>query len=622
MASISNKDYVPGLLRISSVLAGTSNKVPQGEDYCFAQLDPDIQSLTQKVGDKVTEILNQILSFVTPASKSCEYDEVVEASDRCLEHVAITLDNLKNPKKTVSKLTNYELAKPVLPKSVDNSSDPFIPILVEKPNSIVPLSQSPANHPYLPELENLIIRPDQMKVDQIHSSPDLASPLSYIDSPSKFFSMLSKLEVCPELAIDLEHHNLRSYLGFTCLIQISTRSEDFIIDPLSIWSEIPHLRNILTNPNIIKVLHGAESDVLWLQRDFNLHIVNMFDTGQAARKLMFSHFGLGFLLEQLCGVKTDKQFQMADWRVRPLSEDHLKYARIDTHYLLEIFDKLRDQLISKALSLKMPGFEYVKEVFMKSKEICMRVYEKPDLAWVGVNGFELLDQKQKKTLQALVKWRDSVARNEDESPYFVLSGRKLVNIAIEKPQDLKTLAKVVQNFNFVNRYGKEIVDVVGAVEINEVTEVLLPKVFKESVRIQEDEVKIGKKFDVQFKSISVSGFFGSGLYEKGKSLDKVKEKVIKKSIDSIFDSRNTMFFNKFKPQVTEVKRVEEKVEPEIKSYSEQYFIPVKTKLPVNRKPKQNLEKRQKINEKKDIRIGWMDNVELQPVKRKNLFKKK
>lgn len=35
----------------------------------------------------------------------------------------------------------------------------------------------------------------------------------------------------------------------------------------------------------MKVLHGSDWDILWLQRDFGLYVVNMFDTGQAARAL-------------------------------------------------------------------------------------------------------------------------------------------------------------------------------------------------------------------------------------------------------------------------------------------------------------------------------------------------
>lgn len=57
-------------------------------------------------------------------------------------------------------------------------------------------------------------------------------------------------------------------------------------------------------------------DVEWLQRDLGLYVVNMFDTGQASRVLGLPRHGLGFLLAHYCGVQADKQFQMADWRIR------------------------------------------------------------------------------------------------------------------------------------------------------------------------------------------------------------------------------------------------------------------------------------------------------------------
>lgn len=50
-------------------------------------------------------------------------------------------------------------------------------------------------------------------------------------------------------------------------------------------------------------MHGADWDVIWLQRDFGIYIANLFDTGQAVRVLNHPRFGLGHMLERLCKVK-------------------------------------------------------------------------------------------------------------------------------------------------------------------------------------------------------------------------------------------------------------------------------------------------------------------------------
>jgi exosome complex exonuclease RRP6 len=67
-----------------------------------------------------------------------------------------------------------------------------------------------------------------------------------------------------EIAVDLEHHSARTYLGITCLMQLSTRSEDFIIDPISLRDHMHKMRCVFDNPNILKVFHGSDYDIQWL----------------------------------------------------------------------------------------------------------------------------------------------------------------------------------------------------------------------------------------------------------------------------------------------------------------------------------------------------------------------
>ncbi len=81
-------------------------------------------------------------------------------------------------------------------------------------------------------------------------------------------------------------------------MQVSTRTEDFIIDTLELRSKMHLLNESFTNPKIIKVLHGSDSDIVWLQRDFGIYVVNMFDTGQASRVLgiVFQYLRLTYVM--------------------------------------------------------------------------------------------------------------------------------------------------------------------------------------------------------------------------------------------------------------------------------------------------------------------------------------
>ncbi len=69
----------------------------------------------------------------------------------------------------------------------------------------------------------------------------------------------------------------------------------------------------------------------------------------AARILGYEAVGLGKLLDQKFDVKVNKKFQKADWGARPLSNEMLNYARLDTHYLISLSKMLQVELEAKAL---------------------------------------------------------------------------------------------------------------------------------------------------------------------------------------------------------------------------------------------------------------------------------
>lgn len=56
-----------------------------------------------------------------------------------------------------------------------------------------------------------------------------------------------------EFAVDLEAHSYRTFQGLTCLMQISTREEDYVVDCLQLWHEMHILAEPFTNPAVLKV---------------------------------------------------------------------------------------------------------------------------------------------------------------------------------------------------------------------------------------------------------------------------------------------------------------------------------------------------------------------------------
>lgn len=74
------------------------------------------------------------------------------------------------------------------------------------------------------------------------------------------------------MQVDLEHNQYRSFQGLTCLMQVSTRTEDFVIDTLKLHAQIgPHLREVFEDPSKRKVtkqigVHCCDCNIYTLSR--------------------------------------------------------------------------------------------------------------------------------------------------------------------------------------------------------------------------------------------------------------------------------------------------------------------------------------------------------------------
>lgn len=296
-------------------------------------------------------------------------------------------------------------------------------------------------------------------------------PAVYIQTNDALRQVAQQFAQEPSLAIDTESNSLYAYREHVCLFQLSTRSGDYIIDPLKITDMSP-LGEILANPAIEKVFHAAEYDIMCIKRDYQFEFNNIFDTMIAARTCGYTFIGLGNLLEEFFGIQVDKSHQRDDWGKRPLPKDSLLYAQMDTHYLLGLRDKLYEQLVAaERLEEATESFDELR--YTPAAEATFD----PEGFW-RVGRSRDMTRRQMAILRELYLWREQVAQKRNCPPFKILGNAVLVDLAKAAPGDKTALGKVKGVSRLVlRRYGADLLD---AIEVGRKTRVPQPPVYQQA----------------------------------------------------------------------------------------------------------------------------------------------
>ena len=256
-------------------------------------------------------------------------------------------------------------------------------------------------------------------------------PSVLIADPATLQALADELKRQPIVAVDTESNSLYAYRERVCLIQFSTRTADYLVDPLGLDSLAP-LASLFADPHIEKVFHAAEYDLICLKRDFSFQFANLFDTQVAARILGRKVVGLGSILGSEFGVKQDKRYQRANWGTRPLPPEQLHYAMLDTRYLIPLRERLADQLQQAGV------WNLAQEDFRRLCGIENHALEEEESWWKVPHANELTPQ-QAAVLHELLEYRDQVARGMDRPRFKVIGTDTLHAIARHCPGRLDDL---------------------------------------------------------------------------------------------------------------------------------------------------------------------------------------
>jgi ribonuclease D len=240
------------------------------------------------------------------------------------------------------------------------------------------------------------------------------------------------------ISVDTEADSFYHYFDKTCLVQVATRRQIYLIDPLACGgpSELAPLGPVFASPSICKVFHAAEYDIFVLKRDCSFRFDNLFDTMISAQLLGYPSVGLASLAKRHFGVDLPKDEQRSDWSQRPLTAQQKSYAAADVLYLIQLAEKLTRELRkAKRLSWAEEEFETLAGREWPERQV-------DEYGYLRIKGARRLDPRSLSVLRQLYMMRDARAQELDRPAFKVMGNRTLMEIAERKPRKLSELSEI------------------------------------------------------------------------------------------------------------------------------------------------------------------------------------
>ncbi len=233
-------------------------------------------------------------------------------------------------------------------------------------------------------------------------------------------------------AIDTEFHREKTYFPFLALVQIHWAGQTVLIDPLAV--DLKPLATLFAT-DTVAVFHAMDQDLEVLEHVVGATPKALFDTQIAAGFIGFSTPSLSSLVERVLHIQLSKGDRLTDWTQRPLTDAQKNYAALDVVYLLELRDRLLEQL---AVSGRTEWAADEVEI-LRRRQKGTQVLEQ---AWHRLKDNRVLRGKDRLVAQELCVWRELRAREEDRPVRFILPDLAVLALAQARPTTNDQLSKM------------------------------------------------------------------------------------------------------------------------------------------------------------------------------------
>lgn len=274
------------------------------------------------------------------------------------------------------------------------------------------------------------------------------------------FSMVEKVDSIAAaistprfIGLDTEFMREKTFFAELCLVQISTESDIYCVDPLgdadmkSFWN---------TAMQTGWVVHSARQDIEVIYQAAKHMPTRLFDTQVAAGLLGFApQLGYANLVSELFNVEIPKSHTRADWTRRPLAEAVLQYAAEDVEYLLPARDILAEKLD------KLGRLHWADEDSALLLDPALYDID-PQLAINRMKGARKLRGRRRSAAARLAAWREREAIRANRPRQWIAKDAALIEIAARLPDSIAELDDIDElPGGLLRRSGKRLLEVVA-----------------------------------------------------------------------------------------------------------------------------------------------------------------
>jgi ribonuclease D len=253
----------------------------------------------------------------------------------------------------------------------------------------------------------------------------------WVEHNDELEAVVDRLVTEPRYALDTEFHRERTYFPRLALVQLAWPGDLVLVDPLAV--DATPLTRLFASP-ALAVVHAAQQDLDVLRHAVSEIPSRIFDTQVAAGFIGYGTPSLSSLVQGELGSTPVKGDRLTDWLRRPLTNAQREYAASDVAYLLELHDRLVQQL--QAMGRLSWAEDACEELRRRPTGL-----QPPEQAWAKLKDAKSLRPRSRAVAQAVAAWREREAAATDTPVRQVLPDLAVLGIAQRQPTTLDELGQ-------------------------------------------------------------------------------------------------------------------------------------------------------------------------------------